>query len=128
MFTIVVIFLSFSEDSFITSHPEKVNIWYVIFEIASAYGNVGCSVCVYGESYSLAGGFSLAGKIAIMFTMLLGKHRGLPENSDSVLDFEFKELRHASGLNASQNIYLIIINKHLVTSLFLLLHRLILKM
>jgi Trk-type K+ transport system membrane component len=97
----VAVFLSFSEDSTITSHPKEVNLWYVIFEIASAYGNVGCSVSVYGESYSLAGVFSLAGKIAIMFTMILGKHRGLPESNDSVLDFEFKELRQATGLNVS---------------------------
>lgn len=35
---LVVIFLCRVEDKYLTSHPEEINLWYIIFELISAFG------------------------------------------------------------------------------------------
>lgn len=93
-----MIFLSFSEDRFLTDFPEIGNLWYFLFEVVSAYGNVGISMGVPNEAYSLSGRLTPLSKFVIMFVMVLGKSRGLPDKTDAVIDFEFERLRNASKL------------------------------
>ena len=60
----------------------------------SAYGNVGLSMGFPGSEASLCGSMSIVGKLVIMFTMIIGKLRGLPTHSDAITDFSFKELNY----------------------------------
>ncbi len=90
-----VFICAFSEDDFMSAHPEVINLWYIIFEVVSAYGNVGLSLPEPGESYSLVGSFGFIGKLTICAIMMLGKHRALPKEKDAVIDFKCKRLRRA---------------------------------
>ncbi|RYG64246.1 hypothetical protein EON64_14370, partial [archaeon] len=93
---IAVIVLAYSEEAlFRPSSPAQANLFYVIFEMISAYGNVGLSVGVPGKSYSLCGAFSLLGKLTLIAVMILGKHRGLPSSSDEVIDYKFLDYQKA---------------------------------
>lgn len=93
---LAVIVCSYSEDHLLISQPAKVNLWYIIFEIISAYGNVGLSMGYPGVAYSLSGKMSILGKLTLVVVMWLGKWRGLPDNSDEVIDFKFNKLRVAA--------------------------------
>ena len=84
---------AFSEDLLIVRYPAIFNLWYIIFEVVSAYGNVGLSLGVPGKSNSLCGSFGVIGKLAIILIMLLGKHRGLPKEKDAVIDFKYRRLK-----------------------------------
>ena len=56
------------------------NTLSIIFEVVSAYGTVGYSFGLPNTDISLAGGMKPASKMTLVFTMLLGRHRGLPEH------------------------------------------------
>ena len=90
-----VFICAFSEDDFMRRFPEIINLWYIIFEVVSAYGNVGLSISEPGTAHSLVGSFGLIGKLTICAIMLLGKHRTQPKERDAVIDFKFKRLKHA---------------------------------
>ena len=104
-FILLAIFIcTFSEDKIMTDHPGDFNIFYIIFEIVSAYGNVGMSMGVPGEPYSMSGAFSTLGKVIVIATMMLGKCRGLPKRNDIVIDFRFKHLRRLAGLTRKHHV------------------------
>ena len=42
---------AFGEDKLMVSHPDTLNVWYIIFEVISAYGNVGLSLAVPGQTF-----------------------------------------------------------------------------
>eukprot|EP00605_Chrysophyceae_sp_TOSAG23-4_P002588 GSChrysophyteH1.ASY1.ANO1.2858.1 assembled CDS len=90
-----VFICAFSEDEFMRRFPETINLWYIIFEVVSAYGNVGLSLGEPGASFSLVGSFGIVGKLTICAIMLLGKHRTLPKEKDAVIDFKFKRFKKA---------------------------------
>ena len=83
-------------------HPATINLWYIIFEVVSAYGNVGLSLSVPEQSRSLSGNFGFIGKLAIILIMLLGKHRGLPKERDAVIDFKYRRLKRGVASLAAQ--------------------------
>eukprot|EP01033_Poteriospumella_lacustris_P009856 gene9857-7058_t len=82
-----VLVCAYAEDGMLTDPQAQANLWYVIFEIVSAYGNVGLSLGVPGQVYSLSGAMSSTGKAVMIAMMWLGKHRGLPSAKDEVVDF-----------------------------------------
>lgn len=58
----------------------------IVFEVVSAYGTVGLSLGfsdVPGVSFSY--GMTTASKFLIIFLMLIGRHRGLPESDDPAI-------------------------------------------
>jgi Trk-type K+ transport system membrane component len=83
----------FVESDRIIRNPEQLSIWYILFEFTSAYANVGLSVGIIGEPYSLSGYLSTCSRVLLILTMLLGRHRGLPANDDVVVDFQFEALQ-----------------------------------
>lgn len=93
---------AFSEDLLMLKHPATINLWYIIFEVVSAYGNVGLSLSVPEQSRSLSGNFGFIGKLAIILIMLLGKHRGLPKERDAVIDFKYRRLKRGVASLAAQ--------------------------
>jgi Trk-type K+ transport system membrane component len=56
-----------------------------LFEVASAYGNVGLSMGYPTCDVSFAGALSTPSKLVMMLVCLLGRHRGLPLNVDSAI-------------------------------------------
>ncbi|CAI5966917.1 unnamed protein product [Closterium sp. NIES-65] len=77
------------------SDPANWTVFKVIFEIISAYGNVGLSLgnscptsnpdCTDAPPYSFSGSWSVLSKLIVILVMLLGRHRGLPDNIDAAI-------------------------------------------
>jgi Trk-type K+ transport system membrane component len=95
-----VVLLAFTEDGILSHRAAEVNLWYILFEVASAYGTVGLSLGLPGSSFSLVGTFTPMGKLIITAVIFLGKHRGLPLPTDAVIDFKFNRLKRASRRKA----------------------------
>ena len=98
-----ILVLSFTEDKLCTESPDNFNIFYIFFEVISAYGNVGYSVGIIGQCYALSGAFSKMGKLVIIFVMYLGKHRGMPDPDSFIMDFSLKEFDYVNDLFNSRN-------------------------
>lgn len=85
-----------AESSRISNDP-NFNIFKILFEIASAYGTVGLSLGYPGAVVSFSGYWteyvhlfeltSSFSKVALCVIMLLGRHRGLPDNVDRAVTF-----------------------------------------
>ncbi|GJP80345.1 hypothetical protein CLOP_g10558 [Closterium sp. NIES-67] len=83
------------QDSNFTVDPSNWSVFKVIFEIISAYGNVGLSLgngcptsnpdCTDAPPYSFSGTWSVLSKLIVILVMLLGRHRGLPDNIDAAI-------------------------------------------
>ena len=50
---------------------------------------MGLSLGVPGKAISLSGRFSTGGKLCVIVAALMGKHRGLPDYSDPIIDFDY---------------------------------------
>ena len=98
-----ILVLSFTEDKLCTESPINFNVFYIFFEVISAYGNVGFSVGIIGEYFALSGAFSKMGKLVIIFVMYLGKHRGMPDPESFIMDFSLKEFDYVNDLFNSRN-------------------------
>ena len=81
------------ESDYIRANPEVNNVFFIFFEIISAYGNVGVSMGVPNEAYNLCGKFQTTSKLIVIFMMLLGKFRGIPKLYDEVIDYHFTRAR-----------------------------------
>lgn len=78
LWLVVIIFLICAvESNEIRDNPLEYNFFKVTFEVVSAFGNVGLSLGYTGTPVSFSGAFHTASKIAIVFTMVMGRHRGL---------------------------------------------------
>jgi Trk-type K+ transport system membrane component len=69
-----------------------VNLFDIMFEIMSAYGTSGLSMGSPGQPFSLCGEFNNFSKIILCVVKLMGKHRGLPSNTDAALDGQFHKI------------------------------------
>ena len=74
------------------------NVFAILFETTSAYGNVGLSLGHPDVMTSLCGKFTTFGKVVICAMMLRGRHRGLPYAIDRaiVLPKEYDVETHES--------------------------------
>ncbi|ELR24824.1 cation transport domain containing protein [Acanthamoeba castellanii str. Neff] len=81
---VAVLFIIMIEELPLTSDP-NFSIFKIIFEIVSAYGPVGLSLGYGDKPYSFSGAFRDGSKLIIIFIMILGKHRGLPDSIDSAI-------------------------------------------
>jgi hypothetical protein len=66
-------------------HRDRLSLYAVLFELVSAYGNVGLTLGYPGVSYSLSGRFSPCSKCVVIAVMLAGRHRGLPRSIDAAV-------------------------------------------
>jgi len=60
-------------------------LFRLLFEVTSAYGNVGVSLSVSSNISSFVSGFQGIGKFIIIVIMLIGRHRGMPHSIDSAI-------------------------------------------
>eukprot|EP00742_Colponemidia_sp_Colp-10_P007206 GILJ01007746.1.p1 GENE.GILJ01007746.1~~GILJ01007746.1.p1 ORF type:complete len:733 (+),score=63.97 GILJ01007746.1:155-2353(+) len=76
------LFLISCVESSLISVDRNVGIFYVLFEIISAYGNVGLTVGYPGTVTCLATKWGSFAKLLLIVVMVLGRHRGLPHSLD----------------------------------------------
>lgn len=57
-------------------------LFAIFFEVVTAYGTVGCSIGTPIVPYSLSGTWSIPSKLIIIGIMLMGRHRGMPDDVD----------------------------------------------
>jgi Trk-type K+ transport system membrane component len=91
----VILTIARTENTYLTNHPDEVNLWYIMFELISAFGMVGTSLGVPNRPYSLVGKFTSFGKLLVMLTFWMGKNRAMPKLTDPVIDFHFSRLKVA---------------------------------
>ncbi|KAF2274229.1 potassium transport protein 1 [Westerdykella ornata] len=68
------------------------SIFSILFEVVSAYANVGLSLGYPTNLTSLSGHFSTFSKVVICFTMIRGRHRGLPYALDRAVTLPIDRL------------------------------------
>ncbi|KAJ5743778.1 hypothetical protein N7533_008648 [Penicillium manginii] len=86
-----------------TSIP-AFSVFSVLFEVVSAYGNVGLSLGYPTVSTSLSGEFTVFSKLVICVMMIRGRHRGLPYKLDRAIVLpgdRSGDGRHSNELQAS---------------------------
>lgn len=70
------------------------SVFSIMFEVVSAYGNVGLSLGYPTVLTSLCGKFTTFSKLVICAMMIRGRHRGLPFNIDKAINIPGDELLH----------------------------------
>eukprot|EP00898_Chlorokybus_atmophyticus_P002960 jgi/Chlat1/3665/Chrsp24S03855 len=78
-------------------HDPYFQVFAVLFEIISAYGNVGLTLGYPTVVYTFAGTWHALSKLVLILIILLGRHRGLPEDIDRALQLPKSD----SGPNTS---------------------------
>ncbi|SSD58745.1 uncharacterized protein SCODWIG_00506 [Saccharomycodes ludwigii] len=79
------------------------NIWQILFEVISAYGNVGLSLGYPNSNQSFSAQFSTLGKLIIVALLIRGKHRGLPYKLDRAIMLPSDKLRKFDRLEELKN-------------------------
>ncbi|KAI1873277.1 uncharacterized protein JN550_003530 [Neoarthrinium moseri] len=72
--------------------PVTFSVFNMLFEIVSGYTNIGISIGLPNQSYSLTGGMYTGSKIIMILVMLRGRHRGLPVALDRAVRLPGKKL------------------------------------
>ncbi|KAK9444508.1 trk family potassium uptake protein [Metarhizium brunneum] len=72
-------------DRIVDNSIPSFTVWTVLFEVTSAYGNVGLSLGYPDVATSLSGLFGTFSKLIICVMMIRGRHRGLPYTLDKAI-------------------------------------------
>ncbi|KUI64236.1 High-affinity potassium transport protein [Cytospora mali] len=72
--------------------PEKYSVFNMMFEVVSAYTNIGLSLGLPDQAYSFSGGFYTGSKVVMVLVMLRGRHRGLPVALDRAVRLPKEQL------------------------------------
>ncbi|KAL0489516.1 low-affinity potassium transport protein [Acrasis kona] len=73
---LIVFIITASENYLLVSDPIYFNGTRIVFEVISAYGNVGLTMGYPNKDPSLSGYFGTLSKLCIIATMIYGRHRG----------------------------------------------------
>lgn len=87
---LALIIIGFREGGGSTS--AEYNVFPVIFEVFSAYANIGLSMGLADQSYSLCGSWHRVSQICMMALMLRGLHRSLPHSIDRAIQLPDKNI------------------------------------
>lgn len=79
-------------DRILSGKEPDLSPFSVLFEVVSAYGNVGLSLGYTGTNTSLSGMLGTGGKFIICVVMIFGRHRGLPHSIDQAIKIPGVEL------------------------------------
>lgn len=72
--------------------PETYSVFNIMFEVVSAYTNIGLSLGLPNQSYSFSGGMYTGSKVVMVLVMLRGRHRGLPVALDRAVRLPKEQL------------------------------------
>ncbi|KUI60843.1 High-affinity potassium transport protein [Cytospora mali] len=72
--------------------PETYSVFNMMFEVVSAYTNIGLSLGLPDQAYSFSGGFYTGSKVVMVLVMLRGRHRGLPVALDRAVRLPKEQL------------------------------------
>ncbi|KAH7020895.1 cation transport protein-domain-containing protein [Microdochium trichocladiopsis] len=72
--------------------PVTFSVFNILFEIVSGYTNIGISIGLPDQAYSMTGGMYTGSKIIMILVMLRGRHRGLPVALDRAVKLPAKQL------------------------------------
>ncbi|PVH97030.1 TrkH-domain-containing protein [Periconia macrospinosa] len=72
--------------------PVTYGVFPILFEIVSGYTNIGISIGLPDQAYSLSGGLYTGSKIIMVLVMMRGRHRGLPVALDRAVRLPGKKL------------------------------------
>lgn len=90
IFTIFVITIIETKHSIVD--PETYSVFNMMFEVVSAYTNVGLSLGLPNQAYSFSGGLYTGSKVVMVLAMLRGRHRGLPVALDRAVRLPKEQL------------------------------------
>eukprot|EP00727_Mastigamoeba_balamuthi_P003785 m51a1_g13403 putative trk1 potassium transporter (766) ;mRNA; f:23971-27425 len=86
------------ENGNINRDPLNFTPFKILFEIASAYGTVGLTLGYPGVAYSFAGKMRPLSKLVLVLVMMMGRHRGFPDQIDLALHPACKQLAREVNL------------------------------
>jgi Trk-type K+ transport system membrane component len=72
---IIIIIIAFSESSTALVNP-NVNMFSIVFEVVSAFGNVGLSIGMPNSPLAFSAALNKFSKFMIIIAMITGRHRG----------------------------------------------------
>lgn len=78
--------ISIAEKTKIQGDQLEFTMFKILFEIVSAYGNVGFSLGYRGTLTAFSTQWNPFSKVVLMLVMLLGRQRGLPESIDRAVE------------------------------------------
>lgn len=82
-----------------TSHsiedPATYSVFNILFEVVSAYANIGLSIGLPTAAFSFSGGLHDWSKLVMILVMLRGRHRGLPVALDRAVRLPGEDLNQA---------------------------------
>jgi len=67
-------------------------VWAIMFEIVSAYGNVGLSLGYGNSPLTFSAQWHTFSKFVLCVVMLLGRHRGLPDSIDKAVSLGYVDI------------------------------------
>lgn len=88
LFIFIFLICSFESSSMTPSNP-TITVFRVIFEVISAFGGCGLSMGFSFSTSSLATVLSTPSKIILIFTMCMGRHRGLLDSMKDQEEIEY---------------------------------------
>ncbi|KAI2783746.1 TrkH-domain-containing protein [Daldinia loculata] len=89
---LMLFLITLIETSHSLADPVSFSVFNILFEIVSGYTNIGISIGLPDQSYSLSGGMHTGSKIIMILVMLRGRHRGLPVALDRAIRLPGKKL------------------------------------
>lgn len=72
--------------------PQTYSVFNMMFEVVSAYTNIGLSLGLPDQAYSFSGGLYTGSKVVMVLVMLRGRHRGLPVALDRAVRLPKEQL------------------------------------
>ncbi|CAF3597852.1 unnamed protein product [Rotaria socialis] len=88
LFIFVFLICAF-EASLLTPSCPNVTVFRVIFEVISAFGGCGLSMGYSSSVPNLASAFTVPSKIILIFSMCMGRHRGLLDSMKDQEEIEY---------------------------------------
>jgi len=101
MWMIIMVFvISIAENNAMKEDPQSFSIFFILFEVISAYANSGLTVGKDGSTLAYCGFWTTFSKVILCIVLVMGRHRGfygtLCDMQEDSYDQDFKQ--HSSYL------------------------------
>jgi hypothetical protein len=82
--TVAVFVITMAEGA-----AKKQDFLYTVFEVVSAYGNIGFSLGAAGTNLSFSRSLTVFSKLVVVFAMYIGRSRALVDSVDEAVQLPF---------------------------------------